>query len=343
MKYIQTVCGQIPPQQLGFTLPHEHIFWELSIYLPKDLAQTDDSDPRKRKVSVEVLGDLKYRLQQYPDNVVHHDFDIAVKELQLFKQAGGCSICDCTVRGIPTDITKIKQASQASGVNILLATGAYVNTALSDELNALDKYAMAELFISDFQNGFDGTDIKPGFIKVGVGDISPEADIRNLAAAAIAQKQTGAAILIHQPGVEHRADMMFKALTDHGADLNKVVMCHCDPLLPDLDYIEYMSKCGAYISFDFFGLECMLGKTFWLPTDRDRIFSVLELINRGNLNRLLLSHDTVYKSMLRSYGGFGYAHLPEDIVPIMLANGYTQNWIDQMTVQNPREVFTLEC
>jgi len=342
MKYIQTVTGAISPDQIGFTLPHEHIFWNLTIYLPENLKETDDSDPRKRKITPEVLGDLNYRLQQYPDNVIQQDLELAVKELTWFRQGGGNTICDCTVRGIGGDILKVKKAAEKSGVNIIAATGAYVNTALTDEFNSMDKDEMAQLFIHDLMYGFDETDIKPGFIKVGVADISPASDERNLAAAAMAQKATGASILIHQPGTLHKADDIFRVLVDHGADLNRVVMCHCDPLLPDHDYIDYMAKSGAYISFDFFGLECMLGKTFWLPTDRDRVFAILEQIKRGNLNRLLMSHDTVYKSMLRTYGGFGYAHLPYDMVPIMLANGYQQDWIDQITINNPREVFSLD-
>ena len=86
-------------------------------------------------------------------------------------------------------------------------------------------------------------------------------------------------------------------------------MCHCDPFIPDHDYIDFIGKSGAYISFDFFGLEAMLGETFWLPTDHERIFAVLEQIERGNVKRLLMSHDTAYKCMLRQFGGFGYAPL----------------------------------
>lgn len=342
MKYIQTVTGTIPPEKIGFTLPHEHIFWDLSIYLPQDLQDTDSSDPRKRKISPEVLGDLKYRLHQYPDNVIQQDLDTARRELQWFKEAGGSTICDCTVRGIHCNIKSIKTVSEQTGVRIVLGTGFYCHNSLPTEVNAMDKYSKAELIINDLRCGIDGTDIKPGFIKVGLENSMPDADRNSLAAAAIAQKETGASILIHQPGIEHKADDIFQIITDHGGDLNRIVMCHCDPLFPDHDYIDYIAKCGAYISFDYFGLEIMLGKTFWLPTDKERIFAILDQINRGNLSRILVSHDTVYKSMLRQFGGFGYAHLPKDIVPIMLANGYSQDWIDQITIKNPREIFSLD-
>lgn len=341
MKYIQTVCGAVSPNQIGFTLPHEHIFWDLNIYLPKDLDRNDKSDARNQNITLENLSEVRSHFQKYSQNVVQHDLDVAIKELIWYKQAGGSAICDCTVRGINPNPSKIKIASDRSGVHILLGTGYYCHNSLTDSENRLDKDKKAEQILHDLRKGFDDTDIKAGFIKIGVESIDSESDKQSLAAAAIAQKETGAAILIHQPGIEHQADGIFKALTDNGGDLNRVVMCHCDPLLPDHDYIDHIAKCGAYISFDFFGLESRLSPTFWLPTDRDRVFAIMQQIDRGNLNKLLMSHDTVYKTMLRSYGGYGYAHLPHDMVPVFLAHGYTQKWINQMTIENPRKIFSL--
>lgn len=343
MKYVQTVCGPISPEEMGFTLPHEHIFWNLNNYLPEDLDPNDTSDPRNQKICIENLCELKYNLQHYPDNVVQQDLDVAAKELNWYKEAGGSTICDCTVHNLKGNPIKAKQVSQRTGVHVVLAAGLYCPCTLPEKLNAMDKYEAAALILKELREGVDGTDIKAGFIKVGVDYSVPALDERNLAAAAIAQKETVAAILIHQPGLEHRADDIFKALTDNGGDLSRVVMCHCDPLLPDHDYIDHMAKSGAYISFDFFGLEVLLGKTLWLPTDKDRIFAILEQIDRGNLHKILVSHDTVYKSMLRQFGGFGYAHLPKDIIPLLPYHGYKPEWIDQITIHNPREVFSLEA
>ena len=149
--------------------------------------------------------------------------------------------------------------------------------------------------------------------------------------------------MIHQPGTEHAVDDIFKVLTDNGGSLDKTVMCHCDPLLPDHEYISHIAQCGAYISFDFFGLESVLGMSLWLPTDRERILAIRNQIDRGNLNRLVMSHDTAYKCMLRKYGGFGYAHLLRNMVPMMRNMGYEQQWIDQMMRYNPQNIFAMEA
>ena len=323
--------------------PHEHIFWDLKVYLPKDLDENDPDDPRNRKICLENLSQIRAKFQHYTHNITQQDIEVAVRELEWFREAGGRTICDCTVRGIHPDAAKAKEASRRSGVHVVLGTGYYCHNSLTDKENKLDRFQKAEHILHDLQEGFEGTDVKAGFIKVGVESIHADADRESLAAAAIAQKQTGAAILIHQPGIEHQSQEIFEVLTANGGDLSRTVMCHCDPRLPDHDAIDAMAKAGAYISFDFFGLDGVLGKTLFLPTDKDRIFSVLEQIERGNLDKLLFSHDTVYKTMLRQFGGYGYAHLQRDVWPLMLANGYTQDVLNHISIENPARVFTMEA
>ena len=140
---------------------------------------------------------------------------------------------------------------------------------------------------------------------------------------------------------EKKRDKLFDIITSNGGDLNKTVMCHCDPFIPDYAYLDHIAKSGAYVSFDFFGLEAVLGGTLWLPTDHERIVAMRKIIEMGNVKRIVMSHDTAYKCMLRSYGGFGYSHIVEHIIPFMIAAGYENEWITQMTVENPKDIFSI--
>jgi len=343
MNYIQTVTGRISPDEMGFTLPHEHVFWDLSFYLPADLKDTDETDERKQPVCPQNLAQMKYHLTDYPDNVIQQDMEIALKELNWYQEAGGVTICDNGSYGLNCDPVMLREASQRSGVQIVRGTGAYQGITLPSEIAKLGVDRLAELFIKEIVVGIGTTGIQCGFIgEIGLNAGMPERSIRSLAAAAIAQKETGAAITIHQPGLEHRADEIFKIIDENGGDITKTVMCHCDPFLPEPEYIDHIAKSGAYISFDFFGLEAVLGGTLWLPTDRDRIVGIKKQIELGNLEHILMSHDTAYKCMLRQYGGFGYGHIKKHIIPFMRSFGYEQAWIDCMTVENPKRVFSLE-
>ena len=340
MKFVQTVLGPIAPEEMGVTLHHEHILWDLSKNNPvKDM---NPEDPRNQPVEMEMLSELKFHLWEYPDNLVQQDAELACRELTYFKNAGGGTICDNTTFE-PRNPVKLQEISRRTGIHILQGTGNYVSCYIPEERKNMDTDRLAQHMIGEMREGIRGTDVKCGFIgEIGVDADVPEASQRSLAAAAITQKETGAAILIHQPGTQHAVDRIFRLLTDNGADLNKVVMCHCDPLLPDHDYISHIAECGAYISFDFFGLEAVLNMHLWLPTDKERILAIREQIDRGNLHRLVMSHDTAYKCMLRRYGGFGYAHLLKNMVPMMLDMGYDQQWIDQMMRKNPQAIFSME-
>ena len=92
---IETVCGKINNEDLGVTLPHEHVFIDLRIV----------AEPPKKEEKPyyfeKVRLDNRYRIYTDPyeieDNIVYDDFDVAVNELKLYKQNGGDSIVDVTL------------------------------------------------------------------------------------------------------------------------------------------------------------------------------------------------------------------------------------------------------
>ena len=100
MKYVQTVCGRIKPEEMGFTLPHEHIFWDLSFYLPDEVKGAPAEDRRRQPICLENLGDLKFHLWEYADNVIQQDEEVAYRELLWYKEAGGGTICDNSSYGL---------------------------------------------------------------------------------------------------------------------------------------------------------------------------------------------------------------------------------------------------
>ena len=60
-----------------------------------------------------------------------------------------------------------------------------------------------------------------------------------------------------------------------------------------------------------------------------------------NGDRIVLSHDICMRSRLRQFGGPGYAHIPERVVPLMLRRGISQAQIDAMLVHTPRRLLTI--
>ena len=77
-----------------------------------------------------------------------------------------------------------------------------------------------------------------------------------------------------------------------------------------------------------------------MPSDAQRIEMVKRLLDAGHRDRILVSHDVVCRHELRRYGGHGYTHLLEHVVPKMMDRGIDQGTIASITTNNPRHWLT---
>ncbi len=185
--------------------------------------------------------------------------------------------------------------------------------------------------------------MRPGIIGE-IGNIYPwvEAEKKVVRASAIAQLETGAAITIH-PGRDQRLPMkILRMLQSEGANMNRVVMGHLDRTIGTIEGLEELASQSCYLEFDMFGEESHYAwSDFDVPNDSGRINMVKKLIDRGYVDQILLSHDICTKYQLRRYGGYGYAHILEHIVPWMRHKGITTRQVRRMLVENPMRVLTL--
>ena len=97
---IMTVCGPIKPEDLGITLPHEHILIDLRSSWKGTGEDKSNIRLFKKPVSLGNRGKIIYNTFNFIENMYHLNFDDAVKELKEFKKAGGNSIVDVTTGGI---------------------------------------------------------------------------------------------------------------------------------------------------------------------------------------------------------------------------------------------------
>ena len=156
----------------------------------------------------------------------------------------------------------------------------------------------------------------------------------------MAQKELGCPVLIHTPIWEKDGHRILDTLVEAGADVRKVALSHLDPTMEDYEYADSLAKRGAYIVFDQFGMELMTHEGIFLPSDGMRVRTIVEQIRRGNLERILISHDVAFKICLTRWGGFGYAHILENIVPRLLREGVSQQQVDVILIENPRRLLS---
>ena len=96
-----TVLGDVEPESLGITAPHEHILLDAwsSIIEKSPLSETKEiskKDLYHQQVSMSNLGALKLDVAAVKDNLILMDVDVAVEELMEFKKFGGETVVDLT-------------------------------------------------------------------------------------------------------------------------------------------------------------------------------------------------------------------------------------------------------
>ncbi len=165
---IITTNGPINSSEFGKTLAHEH-----------------------------VLVDFSGAANYHPENYDHQEaFEKILPELLKLKTYGVKTLVECTPLFVGRDVKLLKQLADSTGMHILTNTrfyGTQSNKFIPEHVMDMPAEAIAE-----FEQGIEGTGIKPGFIKTAVNRATlSEFHQTLIRAAAIAHKATGLTIMAH--------------------------------------------------------------------------------------------------------------------------------------------------
>ena len=117
-----------------------------------------------------------------------------------------------------------------------------------------------------------------------------------------------------------------------GVDLRRVVVGHCDTW-PVHDYHLAVLARGAWVQFD------TIRGNFEFETQRQARM-IVQLVELGYLDRLLLSQDVCVDRFYTVFGGNGYAYLVSTFTGRLRDAGLSQEQIDRLLVDNPRRMLT---
>ena len=307
---VMTVSGPIPPEELGFTLPHEHT-----------------------GISLWHIANRWDYWELTPDD------DLIIEELRDFGRRGGGTLVDLTPPGVGRDPDRLRRLAGATGVNIVMGTGWYREAYYPAEV-LIDRRTVDDLaaeMVRELEDGVGASGVRPGIIgEIGTDKPWVSAlEERVHRAAARAAKQTGMAITTH--GVQSDVGLaQLRIFTDEGVDPARVVIGHADSF-HNLDYYLKVLAEGANIQFDFlghrFGAEEALEPRL--------VETIVELLERGFGEQLLLSQDVCHNRQLKANGGFGYVYLQQHFLPTLRTAAVGEGEIRQMTIDNPARILTI--
>ncbi len=340
---VQTVLGPIDPNGVGATITHEHLLIDF-IPVLQEIPGASNLKRMHEPVSIENLWWVRHFWNSSIDNLRLLDVEVAISEANEFYNAGGSTIVDVTSIGIGRDPVALRQISRGTGLNIVMGGGHYVYLTHGDDIQNASVDELAEGIIRDVQVGVDGTGIKTGIIgEIGNSWPWEETEKKTMEAAVVAQRATGAPLLIH-PGRDNYAPIqLLEAVDKWGGDLSHTVMGHIERTIFDYGVLDEVAETGAYMNWDLWGHESTyypMNPEAYMASDQHRIEQVEHVIANGRVKQILHAHDICSKHRIKKWGGHGWDHFIARVVPRMRARGTSQEDIDTMLIGNPTRMLT---
>lgn len=280
---IRTVLGDIPPGRLGRTDYHDHLFQSTPLLPGEEL----------------------------------DDEAASTAEARSLHAAGIDAMVEATPIGLGRDPAGVARIAAATGMHIVLTTGAHreAHYNLGDPLLDDSSDALGHRFTGDLavaadpaSTGPSGVPVRAGLLKAGIGywSISPF-ERRVLAGVAAAHRATGAPVMVH---LEHGSAALevLDVLGGEGVPASAVALAHLDRN-PDPGLHAEVCDRGAYAGYDGMArhrthpdsvlLDCLRGT-----------------VERAGAHRLLIGGDVARRSRYRAYGGLpGLDYLPLRFLP----------------------------
>lgn len=282
MGFVRTLFKDIRPEEMGFTLSHEHM----------------------------VCRPPHWVWKNQPDLILD-DMEKSLLDVMDFKNNGGETIVDATAIDYGRDVEAVAKISRRSGINVIGTAGFNKSflwdAPLDDRLSSLigghkcfrtwiessSIESLTDFVKREIEYGLEDGPYKAGQVKFGTGynSINP-LEIKTMEVAAAVHHLTGAPVHSHTEAGT-MALQQIEILKSLNVNLEYVSFGHMDRNM-DLWYHRKIADTGAFICFDG------IGKIKYHP-ESALIEHIITLVKRGYQKQILISGDTARRSYYRHY------------------------------------------
>lgn len=318
MKTVQTVTGPVSTDSLGSVLMHEHI-------------------------CTSSMGVATHYPQLYAA-----DYEARiVRDLETMRDNGIATVVDASPVCLGRDVRVLKKTSEQTGVRIIATTGwwgcepPYVGPTTAEQ--------WARCFADDLTKGCDGTGIKAGILKAAMDKEGPvEWRVKIHRAVGMAQRETGAKIMLHTYCPTETPRFQLQYLKEAGVEMKDVAVGHI-PETTDLDFVKWIYDQGVWLGMDRLPIVLLPGS--YAVATETRIKFIKTLLDAGMGDRMLFSHDFMSTSTLydnqpenvqeyvRKQCPDRFLFLKNHIFPRLAEMGVDPDYLWRLTVDNPRRFF----
>ncbi|WP_127126319.1 phosphotriesterase [Georgenia sp. SYP-B2076] len=275
-------------------------------------------------------------------------FEILARKLTEFRDHGGKTIVDSTGMFHGRDVKLYEALSRSTGVHIVASTGmgpeemlgGYFLTPQTNPPTPWPAEKFADLFTKEVTEGM----VVPRVERRGAAGLvtttatrdgmtpTDESLFRGAARTALA---TGVPVSIRF-GADALHDL--DVVLDEGLSADRVVV-------GDLDRKDAVAagaplevaRRGAFVALDHVGLDDDDAHL----TDRERAALVVELVNAGHGNRILISSNAIGVAKGQPAYDLPYSYASRAFVPLAKSLGLSDEDARHILVDNPRDLLTL--
>jgi predicted metal-dependent phosphotriesterase family hydrolase len=327
---VQSVTGPVGPDELGLTLPHEHVFINMT---PTEARGGYLTIWEERKADIERFkaaggqtlldvtnGELSnHAAPVYFDRDPLHNVQNAI--------TGSRSVAN---------VLATRAMAQETGVTVILGTGHYHEAYFDGpwfDRNSTDM--IAEFLVADLQDEIPGTGVRAGFVGEVASDLPyiTAHEERSFRASGRAAARTGVMVSTHAPTFP-TGETQIDILTQEGVDPSRIVIGHTDTV-KDVQYSLDLLKRGVYIEYDCMMAVKVGGRI--VPNELQRRVEYLRtVIEAGYAERVLLSQDVCSRAHQHALGGPGLTFVFEEFAQAAIAAGIEPEVLRMISTDNPR-------
>lgn len=242
---------------------------------------------------------------------------------------------DATPNFLGRDVLLLEKIADKTGIKIITNTGLYGarnNKFIPDYAQEISVDSLAEMWVSEYENGIDGTSIKPGFIKIGVDTADPLDTIHQklVKAAALTHLKTGLTIASHT-GKAAGLWPQLNILQEMGVSPESFIWVHAQAEDNNDSYLKAAAT-GCWISLDGLGWEL-----------EDHIQKILFAKSHRILDRILISHDAGWYDPQKEQQNIKpYSNIFKELFPKLKELGFTDDEFKLLISDNPSKAYSIK-
>lgn len=337
--FVRTVLGDIPSNQIGVTLIHEHLWMDATPILNFHGHGNDATDADFDHI---VAAECRWNPGAHLGNYQLTDMSAILADVISAKSSGIATIVDVTPIDMGRSPQHLKELSVRSGVHVVMGTGYYVHAVHHAHLPAdRTEDAVFERIVSEHGDGVDG--VRPGIIgEIGTGNPPHASELAVLRGAARAAAVTGLALSVHVHPWGYTGDAILPAINVASLDPRRVILGHMNTAIDRPDYVHALLETGVTVGFDLFGFDhSLLQVGHYPPSDWEVATFVAKLLDAGYTDQIVLSQDVGVRTRLTAFGGWGYAHLTNHVVPMLRGLGVDDVVLSQLLMTNCEKILAM--